>query len=67
LALSVAEYCRLTQPQARKIAYEVASDVSRWRQEATGVGIAEREIEMLASAFEHEDFAQAQNFKVSKR
>ena len=67
LALSVAEYFRLSQPQARKIACEVARAVSRWRQEATSAGIAEREIEMMASAFEHEDFTQAQKLKTAKR
>jgi serine/threonine-protein kinase HipA len=67
LALSVAEYFRLTLPQARKIAYEVANAVYGWRREASGAGIAEREIEMVASAFEHEDLAQARKLKATKR
>lgn len=66
LALSVAEYFRLSQPQARKIAYEVARAVSRWRQEAAAAGIAKREIEGMASAFEHEDLAQARKLKAAK-
>jgi serine/threonine-protein kinase HipA len=60
LALNVAEYFRLTQAQARQTAYEVAKAVSRWRREATTLGISATEIDLVASAFEHEDLAQAQ-------
>jgi serine/threonine-protein kinase HipA len=66
LALSVAEHFRLSRTQARKIAYEVARAVSRWKQEATRAGIAEREIGMMASAFEHEDLAHARKLKTAK-
>jgi serine/threonine-protein kinase HipA len=67
LALSVAEYFRLTQAQARQTAGEVARAVSRWRQEATSLGIPAAETEIVASAFEHEDLAQARNLKISSR
>lgn len=63
LALSVAEYFRLTQAQARQTAYEVAKAVSRWRQEATAMGIAVAEINTVASAFEHKDLVQARGLK----
>jgi serine/threonine-protein kinase HipA len=59
LALSVAEYFRLTQAQARQTAGEVAKAVSRWRQEATSLGIPAAETEIVASAFEHEELARA--------
>jgi serine/threonine-protein kinase HipA len=66
LALSVAEYFRLTQAQARRTAYEVAKAVSHWRQEATALGIAAAEINTMASAFEHDDLIRAKAMKVGK-
>ena len=65
LALSVAEYFRLTQAQARQTAYEVANAVSHWRQEATALGIGVVEMNTVASAFEHEDLAQGQKLKAT--
>lgn len=65
LALSVAEYFRLTQAQARQTAYEVASAVSHWRREATALGIAAVEMNTVASAFEHEDLIQARKLKAT--
>jgi serine/threonine-protein kinase HipA len=59
LVLSVAEYFRLTPAQARQAAREVANAVSRWRQEATSLGISAAETKMVASAFEHEELARA--------
>jgi serine/threonine-protein kinase HipA len=67
LALSVAEYFRLTQAQARQTAGEVAKAVSRWRQEATALGIPAAEMDIVSSAFEHEDLARARNLKISSR
>ena len=67
LALSVAEYFRLSPTQARQTAYEVGSAVSRWREEATAQGIAATEMNTVASAFEHEDLAQARKLKSSSR
>ena len=59
LVLSVAEYFRLTPTQARQAARGVANAVSRWRQEATSLGISAAETEVVASAFEHEELARA--------
>ncbi|HZL49515.1 MAG TPA: type II toxin-antitoxin system HipA family toxin [Terracidiphilus sp.] len=67
LALSVAEYFRLSPTQARQTAYEVGSAVSRWREEATALGIAAAEMTTVASAFEHEDLTQARKLKSSSR
>ena len=57
LALSIAEYFRLTQAQARQSAGEVAKAVLRWRQEATALGIPAAEMDIVSSAFEHEELA----------
>jgi serine/threonine-protein kinase HipA len=65
LALSVAEYFRLDQAQARQTAYEVGNAVSRWRQEAAALGIAAAEINLVASAFDHEELILAQKLKVT--
>ncbi len=67
LALSVAEYFRLSPPQARQTAYEVGSAVSHWREEAAALGIAAAEMNTVASAFEHEDLTQARKMKSSSR
>jgi serine/threonine-protein kinase HipA len=63
LALSVAEYFRLTPSQARQTAIEVAKAVSRWRQVAMALGIPAAETEIVASAFEHDDLAQAKKLR----
>jgi serine/threonine-protein kinase HipA len=63
LALSVAHYFRLIQVQAGGTAYEVAKAVSRWRQEAVALGIAATEINLVASAFEHDDLIRAKAMK----
>ena len=67
LALSVAEYFRLSPTQARQTAYEIGSAVSRWREEAAALGIAAGEMTTVASAFEHEDLTQARKLKSSSR
>lgn len=59
LALSVASYFRLGQPQARQVAKEVAKAVSTWRSAARALEIPGNEQELMASAFEHEDLNQA--------
>lgn len=59
LALSVAEYFELGDSQARAIAAEVAMAVGGWREEASKLGARSAEIERMASAFEHEDAADA--------
>jgi serine/threonine-protein kinase HipA len=67
LALSVAEYFRLDSVKARQVAYEVGIAVSRWRAEATAVGIATAEMSTVASAFDHEDLTEALKLKSLSR
>ena len=55
LALSVAKYFDLKPDQAKTIAAEVGVAVLGWRQEAKKAGITDREINRMASAFDHED------------
>lgn len=59
LALSVAEYFELDAEEARAIAREVASATGNWRAEAASLGIAQSEINRMASAFEHADLDSA--------
>ena len=59
LALSVAEYFDLKLDQAKSIAAEVGIAVSGWRREAKKAGIADSEINRMASAFDHEDLRKA--------
>jgi hypothetical protein len=59
LALSVADYFDLKPQEAKKIAAEVGAAVSRWREGAKKLGIAEGEIDRMKSAFDHEDLKKA--------
>jgi serine/threonine-protein kinase HipA len=59
LAMEVAEYFGLPLKEARRIAGEVGSAVSRWRREASRIGIQRAEVDRMASAFEHDDLRQS--------
>jgi serine/threonine-protein kinase HipA len=59
LALSVAKDFRLDQTQAKIIIKEVAAATRTWREAAQSLGATKREIERMASAFDHEDAAKA--------
>ena len=55
LALEVAAYFELSQPEARKIAGEVGRATATWRREAKKLGLTSAEIDRMASSFEHDD------------
>lgn len=55
LALENADYFGLSLDEAREIAGYVAQATANWRNVAERLGIGAREIERMASAFEHED------------
>lgn len=59
LALSVARDFRLSKEQANTIVREVATSVSQWRDVAKVHHLGKREVERMASAFEHEDLNKA--------
>jgi serine/threonine-protein kinase HipA len=61
IALAVASEFRLSKAQAHKIIKEVAAAVSTWREVAKSFDLTKREIDRMASAFEHEDFEMARN------
>lgn len=54
LALSVIDDFRIKKARALAIIKEVALAVSEWRSVATQFGLLKREIDRMASAFEHE-------------
>ena len=58
-ALETAEYYGLEPADVKSIVLEVAHAVSGWREEAVRLGIAEHEINRMASAFIHEDLEKA--------
>jgi len=62
LALSVAESFRLTSFQARRLARQAAEAASHWRARGNVLDIPAREIDIVATAFEHEDLKQAQAY-----
>ena len=60
LVRSVAPYFgSLDGTDAREIIRAVAGSVARWRTVAASVGVAPRQIDRMASAFEHDDLRQA--------
>jgi serine/threonine-protein kinase HipA len=59
LALEVAGYFELEAGQARDIARQVGKSVSKWRNEAARHGLANGEIDRMASAFDHDDLKAA--------
>jgi serine/threonine-protein kinase HipA len=59
IALSVAKHFGLKASEAKEIAKEVGAAVAEWRKRAAAIGLGAKAIERMASAFEHEDLAQA--------
>jgi len=59
LALEVAEYFDLGEEEARSTASEVAQVTRQWADRAQGIGIPGPEINLMSSAFEHDDLALA--------
>ena len=48
--------------EAKSIAQQVAASVTQWREVAAGLGAARRDIDRMASAFEHDDLYAALRF-----
>jgi serine/threonine-protein kinase HipA len=59
LALEVAEEFGLKSNQAKAVTKEVAAAVTQWRQTARRMGIPEKAMPKMASAFEHSDLEMA--------
>jgi serine/threonine-protein kinase HipA len=57
--MSVAGNFRLSQAQAKAIVREVAAGVSQWRDVAGSYHLGKREVDRMASAFEHTDIEKA--------
>lgn len=55
LALSVIDDFRISKPRAIEIIKEVASAVQGWQKIATHFDLSKKEMDRMASAFEHED------------
>jgi serine/threonine-protein kinase HipA len=58
-AFEVAEYFDFDEEQARSTALEVAQVTRQWADRAHGMGIPGTEIDLMSSAFEHDDLALA--------
>ncbi|MEQ1908699.1 MAG: HipA domain-containing protein [Vicinamibacterales bacterium] len=59
LAMEVAGYFELSDPEAREVAGTVGRAVATWRAEAAGHGLSKAAIDRMASAFEHDDLRTA--------
>lgn len=62
LALKHAAYFGLRGNEPRQIAAEVADVVSSWRDVAKELRLSARDVERMASAFEHDDLRHAVRF-----
>jgi serine/threonine-protein kinase HipA len=62
LVLSTAGYYGLTPADKRQIVGETVTAVNNWRNAAVKLGISKREIDRMASAFEHEASKDARAF-----
>ena len=60
-ALSVIDEFRIKKNRANEIIREVSAAVSQWQKIALQYGLGKREIERMASAFEHKDAKIARN------
>jgi serine/threonine-protein kinase HipA len=67
LVLEVGDYFGLRTDDMKLIAGEVASAISRWREEAGLLGISNSEITRMTSAFEHDDLRKARDYSSSTR
>jgi serine/threonine-protein kinase HipA len=63
IAMEVAEYFDLERDEARKIVSEAADVTSTWADRARSAGIVRHEIELMRSAFDHEDLSRALSFR----
>jgi len=63
LALEAAEYFDLSQEEARSMAVQVAQATRQWADRAQSLGIRGTEIDLMASAFDHDDLALALSFE----
>jgi len=59
VAFGVAKHFGLKDKEAKQIVKEVGRATNGWRQEAASLGLTAREIERMASAFEHDDLKAA--------
>ena len=53
IAMDLAHYFDLTKLGAEQIVKKVSSAVALWREESAKLGIKKREIDRMASAFQH--------------
>lgn len=59
LAFDVAAYFEIGAPEARRIAKQVGTAVAAWRKVAARLGLKKKEIDRMATAFEHQDLQRA--------
>lgn len=55
LAFEVAKYFELTVDQSQKIVGEVRTAAAKWKKVAQKIGLSQKAIERMSSAFEHKD------------
>jgi serine/threonine-protein kinase HipA len=59
LAFEVAEHFGVRADKAKAIVHEVGNAVARWRETAAATGLNAKEIERMATAFEHDELQKA--------
>jgi serine/threonine-protein kinase HipA len=66
LTVEVGEYFGLSDHDMRTITRDVVAAVSKWTSQARQLGICDQEINRMATAFEHDEIKQAQNYSLAK-
>jgi len=59
LAYEVAPHFKVKPDKAKSIVREVGQALAHWRETAVATGLTSKEIDRMASAFEHDDFGKA--------
>jgi serine/threonine-protein kinase HipA len=59
LAFEVAPHFGVKPDEAKNIVHEVGTAVARWRETAAAAGLSVKEIERMATAFEHDELQKA--------
>lgn len=59
LAFDVAEYFEIEPNEARRLAKQVGESTKKWHTIAAHMGVSRQEIELMSSAFEHDELSKA--------
>ena len=62
LTVEVGDYFGLVEDDMRAVVTDLVNSISTWRDEARQIGVSVKEINRMATAFEHDEMVRAQRF-----